>query len=207
MYWGQDVQIDAKEVFQPINPGDGRIGRYDYIGPAPRSRSWLSLEGLRLSSALSVSDDGKPVASIIVTNQGSSEIRILAQELSLTLLMKRANAGQTAFSASDGPSFALITRQSFEVGGTEPRWKGEGITSGTRYAWNIGEGNALPHSLILAPGQARKVDIKLDLPDGEYDFLCGYAGGVHEGRCLASNLTAFDIKNGRTKVVTVNRRP
>ncbi len=29
-YAGQAVQIDAKEVYQPINPGDGRIGKFEY---------------------------------------------------------------------------------------------------------------------------------------------------------------------------------
>jgi len=47
-YAGQSIQIDAKEVCQPKNPGDGRIGKFEYLGPAPETRSWVKLKGLRL---------------------------------------------------------------------------------------------------------------------------------------------------------------
>ena len=91
-----------------------------------------------------------------------------------------------------------------EIGGSEPRWQGSGfVEKGGKYAWAIGKENALPHDFLLAANTKKTIEVKFDLPDGQYDFLCGYSGGVHEDRCVASNLSAFDVTNGRA--IAVNR--
>jgi hypothetical protein len=202
---GQPVQIDAKEVHQPINPGDGRIGEFEYLGAAPEKRNWVKLKGISLESSVKVGEDGKAIATITVQNKGKEPAKLFSQELALTLLMKRA-VSKSSWSVSDGPSFALITRQSFEIGSSSPRWQGKGIAGGKPYSWSIGKENALPHDFTLAPKQKKQIDVQFDLPDGQYDFLCGYGGGVHEGRCLASNLTAFDVEDGKAKPVEVKNR-
>jgi hypothetical protein len=191
-------------VYQPINPGDGRIEELEYLGAAPAgSRNWVQLEGIRLSTSINVEQSGKPIATITIENTGQSPIKLLRQELALSVLMKREPSDQRRSFVSDGPSFALITRQSFQIGGSEPRWKGGGIADGKPYAWSIGEKNALPHDFTLGPKEKKDVVVYLDLPDGQYDFLCGYGGGVHESKCVASNLAAFDIENGKGRVIEV----
>lgn len=204
-YAGQAVQIDAKEVFQPINPGDGFIGRFDYLGDAPTDRNWVKTDGLHLRSAITVGKDAKATATITIENDGAGAVKLLSQELALTLLMKKEGKGRI-LDVSDRPSFALITRQSFEIGGAEPRWKGEGITGGKPYSWTIGKENALPHDFTVGSKAKKEIRITFDLPDGEYDFLCGYGGGVHGGQCLASNLSAFDVKEGKAKFIEIKNR-
>ena len=69
------------------------------------------------------------------------------------------------------------------------------------FSWTIGEKNALPSYMELAPGQTKVITMTFTLPDGEYDFLCGYGGGVHESACLASNLSAFNVTKGKAIMV------
>lgn len=193
-YIGQPVQIDAKQVYQPINPGDGLIGKFAYLGPATNEDSWIKLDGIRLTGSISVNTNGKPIGALIIKNSGNAPVKIFTQELALTVLKKKeTKAESSSWVPSDGPSYALITRQDFDG-----REGGGGIEAGTSYSWTIGKRNALPHDFELEAGTQRVLTIYLDLPDGEYDFLGGYAGDVHETKCLASNLSAFDIKHGRT---------
>ena len=202
---GEAVQIDATDVYQPTNPGDGLIREFDYLGPAPDDEDHLALDNLRLASAVAVSEDHKAVASIILENIGKEPIRIFSAKLAPTLLMKSPQPPDR-WAASDGPSFALITRQSFESAGEVPRWNARGVSLGQPYAWTIGRENALPHSFVLEPQQSRTIDITFELPDGEYDFLCGYGGGVHWSRCFAANLSAFDVKDGKARLAPIENR-
>jgi len=203
-YAGQCVQIDAKEVDQPINPGDGLIRKFEYLGKAPENRNWVRLEGIHLRSSVNVRED-KVLATIIIENDGKDAVKLFSQELALTLLAKRDGPRQS-WSVADGPSFALITRQSLEIGSSEPRWEGKGVVAGKPYSWTVGKENALRHDFTLGPKESKRIDIQFDLPDGEYDFLCGYGGGVHEGKCVASNLSAFDVKEGKGGIVQVQKR-
>jgi hypothetical protein len=204
-YSGQAVQIDAQEVYQPINPGDGRIGKFKYLGAAPKKRNWVTLDGIHLESSVEVREDGKAVGTITVQNKGKAAVEVFSQELALTLLMKR-KASEESWSAPDGPSFALITRQSFEIGGATPRSQAKGVEDGEPYSWTIGQENALPHTFTLGPKEKKQIHVQFELPDGQYDFLCGYGGGVHEERCLASNLSAFDVKDGKAKAIATKDR-
>ncbi len=191
-YAGQAVLIDAKQVYQPRNPGDGRIGRFKYLGPATEKRNWVVLSGITLTSFAELDAAGKIVATLSIKNTGKDPVKLSSQELALTLLTKRSPPKHDWFVA-DGPSYALITRTSFGSGSSEPRWQVSGIAGGKPYSWTIEKVNALPHDFTLGPNETRSTRIHFDLPPGEYDFLCGYGGGVHEWKCLASNLTAFDI--------------
>jgi hypothetical protein len=192
---GKSAQIDAKVVDQPHNPGDGWIKDLVYLGPAPAAENWVRLEGLRLRIAPAPREDERPCLTIILQNSGAKEIEVFSGEFAPTLLTKKP-AVKRAGTPSDGPSFAIITRQSFRVG-NEPRTGGRG--------WAIDV--ALPHKFRLKPQEKRVITISFDLPEGEYDFLAGYGGGVHAGRGIASNLVAFDVtKDGKVKAVRVKGR-
>ena len=207
-YAGKSILIDAKQVFQPRNPGDGRINSLKYLGDAPDNRKWVKLDGLALATSAKVDANGKIIGTISIKNIGKKPVKLFSQELGLTILTKRSNRQLTnrAF-VSDGPSYALITRHSFEITGSKPRWQGEGIICNKPYSWNIGKENALPHDFILGAGMIKNIHVRFDLPHGEYDFLCGYGGGTHEGKGLSSNLTAFDInKDGKAEIVIIKGR-
>ncbi|MGD0815473.1 MAG: hypothetical protein ABSA83_17885 [Verrucomicrobiota bacterium] len=200
-YAKQAIQIDAKEVSQPRNPGDGLIGQFDYLGDAPEgNRKWVKLEGIRLVSSVKVQSDGKPVAALTIENTSQIPVKVFNEEFALTLMMKREASDN--WSVSDGPSFALITRQDFGFN----RMTGGGIAAGKPYCWTIDKQNELPHDFTIDAKQKRTVNVQFDLPDGQYDVLCGYGGGMHETKCLASNLSAFDIAAGKAAVPHVDNR-
>lgn len=203
-YAGKPVQINATKVFQPINPGDGLIKEFECLGPAPEKRKWVSLAGLKLKSFPAFEDGEKPSVTMELLNAGEEDLEVFSSELAPTLLTTQSSKTRT-FSPSDGPSIALITRQSFCVGGSEYRWEGGGVTQGGRCSWTIRKENALPRKFVLKAGQEKQIVITFDLPEGEYEFLCGYGGGTHGSKCLASNLVAFDVgKDGKGKVIKDN---
>jgi len=175
---GKSVQIDAIKVHQPKNPGDGLITEFKYLGPAPPTMNWVSLSGVELRATPSFTSGQSPTVIISVQNHGKKDAKIHSSELAPTLLTK-TSGGRTSFVPADGPSYALITRQAFIAGGTDPRTKGRGITNGEPYSWSIDQD--LPRTFTLSPGAERRIQITFDLPAGEYDFLAGYGGGVHAG--------------------------
>jgi len=205
-YAGKPIQIDAKKVVQILNPGDGVINELEYLGPAPDGLRTSDMKGVVLVSSVKLQEDGKPVARMTIENNSKGQRRFFSTDLSFTVLMKCAPL-KGSYPASNGRSFALITRQSFYIGGSSrSRWQSEGVQGGRPYTWTIGEENALPSEFMVQSGEMKQIDIKLDLPDGQYDFLFGYGGGAHGGRCLASNLSAFNVKNGKAKIVKIENR-
>jgi hypothetical protein len=195
---GKGVQVDARKVRQPINPGDGLISELAVLGEAPPPGRHVSLAGLTLTSMADFKENEKPAVVITLANAGKQEVQVFGADLAPTLLMKGKD------SVANGPSFALVTRQAFISGGEDPRTSGSGIASGRPYHWVIDK--AVPVRFLLKPGEARRVRITFDLPPGEYDFLAGYGGGVHQETCLASNLVAFDVSENGGKLVMVKRK-
>ena len=170
------------------------------FGAAPEGRQTLvKVEGIRLYSSVRTRPDGKPVATLAIENTNLTPIKLYSPELALTLLAKREQRDR--FFAADGPSFALLTRQSFEVG-SEPRWEGRGFAAEGKYGWTIGKENSLPHSFTLGSKETRHIDVQFDLPDGQYDFLCGYGGGVHGYKCVASNLLLSTLIRAKRELWT-----
>lgn len=196
-YQNKPIEIDAKELWQPVNPGDGRIGKFEVLGPASTKRSRVKLDGLRIQALMKSKPGSKPILSIRMTNFGMTPLELFSSELAPTLLAKKSPQVKS-HSPSDGPSYAVLTRESFEIGSRDPRWQGRGSAYGKGYTWTIGRNSAMPHSFTLQPGQTRDVNIFFDLPEGEYDFLSGYGGGAHESKCLSSNLLAFDVNQDGT---------
>jgi hypothetical protein len=198
-YDGKAVRIDAKGVDQPMNPGDGLITDLTYLGeaPEPSASGWFHLSGLSLRATPSFKDGEKPSIVISVKNTGKDEATVHGSELAPTLLMKCKKPF-----VADGPSHAILTRQAFIVG-DEPRKDGRGWIENEPYSWQIDE--AVPKSFVLKSGEERRVRITFDLPPGEYDFLAGYGGGVHESKCLASNRVSFDVTDAGGKRVLTER--
>ena len=180
------MNIYAKEVDQPINPGDGRIGKYKVLGPATTLQPDIKVDGVKLKVTPDFTGDGQARFRFEIINETERNIRIQSHELAPTLLKKREERDDL-FGPSDGPSYAMITRYDFS------RWEGTSNNVNEGATWTVGKGNALPDEFTLRSRQSRVIHIALNLPAGEYDFLCGYGGGVHYDKSIISNLVAFDV--------------
>jgi len=89
-YAGKCIQIYAREVTQPQNPGDGLISDFEYLGPAPPANSGLSLQGIDLRTAPAFSNGERPRVRISFRNSGDLDATIGAGFLAPTLLTKKS---------------------------------------------------------------------------------------------------------------------
>ena len=195
-YKGQAVEIDATEVEQHDSDGDGLIRSFKYLGPAHDSPSEGALSGLSLNASLERGPNGKGViAVVLVENKGKESLEIYGDGLAPTLLVKKTQGLPRQYTPSDGPSFARVTRTTIHEGTGD--WRtGKLEENGVGVSMTIKAGYRTPHILRLEPGEKRRFQMEFELSDGEYEFLCGYGGGLHQWRCIASNLCPFDIKAG-----------
>jgi hypothetical protein len=196
-YANQPVLVDAKEVFQPMNPGDGLIQKLEVLGPSVETTSSKFgkpplLEDLNLKVVANFSAASGPELIIELRNTGTVKRSIDMQALGPTLFTKKQ--GPECFSPSDGPSFVAVTRTNIDfmeqypaVGGCLVNGKGTTIRM-----W-LPPGVAVPRTFDLEPNQSIEVPLQFELSEGEYEFLAGYGGGVHEARTLVSNRVAFNV--------------
>jgi hypothetical protein len=205
---GKAVLIDAEEVIQPMNPGDGLITKLKVLGPAEEpggehSRWVPDLQGLRLQATANFPLHGVDELVIELRNEGNTSRTIKTDSVAPTLFSKKQELD--CLNPADGPSYAAVTRMSAQSksGGQSCLWNGIGRKVLLYWAPGI----ALSRLVELAPGDMIKIPLRLELSAGEYDFLAGYGGGVHAARSLASNQIAFDIdKTGKAHPVNGSLR-
>jgi hypothetical protein len=188
------VEIEASEVIQPMNPGDGLVRKYQVLGLAPEPKGSVKLDGLDFRVQDDFRPDGSPTFVIAVVNHGGSDVEIRGDEVGLTVLGNHKGPE----SPSDGPSEAVITRTELSRPGSVS-WEhgGESFHAGSKV-----EGHSAPDHFRLKAGESRDFRIKFDLSPGEYQFMIGYGGGVHEERSLISNAISFDVDaSGRATLV------
>jgi len=183
------VQIDATQVEQPQNPGDGLIKKFTLLGPAPAAKELESPDGMKIAAAPAFDDGQAPACVIRAENISDKPVTLRMGSLAPTLLAAQTK-GANRWSPSDGPSIAVVTRQSFWVGMDGPRMKGANET----WQWEVTAPRSLKKDVVLQPKTGFELYLLFKLPAGEYEFLAGYGGGVHDGQCIASNLIAFDVK-------------
>jgi hypothetical protein len=106
-YQGKAMQIDASDVFQPMNPGDALIRKYTAIRPAPDNHRWAVLDGLKLVARSDFGERRIPIFLIEIHNAGRAVVDIDSSEIGPTLL---GPTSATPLAVSDGHSVALITR-------------------------------------------------------------------------------------------------
>lgn len=193
---GKCVQIDATQVEQPMNPGDGLIKKLTLLGPAPAAKEWESSEGLKITVVRAFEDGNAPQLIIRVENVGDKPGTLHMNSLAPTLLAAKTKGGDL-WSPSDGPSTAVVTRQSFWIGTDGPRMQGANET----WQWKVIAPQKLEKDETLDPKAVFELRLSFKLPAGEYEFLAGYGGGVHDGQCIASNLIGLDVKPDGTAVV------
>lgn len=186
-YEGQAIEVDALEVKQPINPGDGLIRSLKVLGPAESKQEWYTVEGIAL--------EAQPVAikrslgiEITITNKREAPVRIDGSQIGLALLSERIEGVHTP---SDGPSIAVITRT--DVSSAHGSWQ---IGTGSKtysYSYLVPDEYRCPQAFELAPNESRKIQIIFELPAGHYQFFAGYGGGVHESKSIVSNPVSIDL--------------
>lgn len=184
---GECVQIDATQVEQPMNPGDGLIKKFTILDPPP-AKPGESPGELKITSAPAFEDGQMPEVVIRAQNVGDKPFTLRLDSLAPTLLVRRSKDGQW-WSPSDGPSVAAVTRQSFWIGTDGPRMTG----ANPAWHWEVVAPRRLEENeVVLEPKAVFEIRLSFKLPAGEYDFLAGY------GRCMASNLVGFDVEKGGT---------
>ncbi len=193
---GKCVQLDATKVEQPMNPGDGLIKQFKLLGAAPAAKEWESPEGLKLTVVRAFEDGNAPEFIIQVENVSDKQRTLRMDSLAPTLLAAKTKGGDR-WSPSDGPSAAVVTRQSFWIGTDGPRMQGANET----WQWKVVAPQKLVEKVSLDPKAVFELRLSFKLPPGEYEFLAGYGGGTHDGQCIASNLIGFDVKEDGTAVL------
>jgi hypothetical protein len=186
---GKAMEIDALEVSQAENPGDALVRNYKIIGPAADNHRWVSLDGLELLAKTDFGTEGTANFLIELRNSGNKAVDVNTSEFGPTLLGLNRNV---PFGASDGKSVAWITR----AGLLNPTsWKSENDGVKISAGFLIDPKTRPPERFQLAPGESVQVRVTFQVPPGQYQFIVGYGGGVHEEKSLASNTISFDLND------------
>lgn len=188
-YKGHAVEIYASEVSQPENPGDALVREYKVIGPAPDNRLWPVIAGIEIETESEFRLREAPSFAIKVRNVGSTVVQIDSSEIGPTLLGPKK---KFPFCPSDGQSVAWITRGNLVRPLSWSLVTEEGTISAS---YTIDPANRLPERFNLSPGQSMEPRITLRVPAGQYQFMVGYGGGVHEEKSLASDAISFDLSD------------
>jgi hypothetical protein len=188
-YMGKAMEIDASEVSQPQNPGDALVRKFRIIGPAPDKQQWAMLDGLELTSRPDFAPQGNATFLIELTNAGKQPVRVNSSEFGPTLL---GLTPQGWLPASDDKSVAWITRTDVL---NSTGWEGDYYGLKYLVSYTIDPKSRPPYQLQLAPGECMRVRVTFSVPPGQYQFVVGYGGGVHEEKSLASNAISFDVND------------
>lgn len=191
-YAGKAIQVDASDVFQPMNPGDALIRKYTINGPAPDNHHWATLDGLELMASSDFGPKGSATFLLEIRNTGGALASIDPEQVAPALLAPVDEKSQ--FLPSDGGSMAVITRSDLVHHGAR-----QSMVDRVSRSWSYAVDREIPvHARVrLNPGQSMKIRITFQIPPGPYQFIFGYGGGVHEEMSLASNAISFDLsENG-----------
>ncbi|HZU27982.1 MAG TPA: hypothetical protein VFA04_20800 [Bryobacteraceae bacterium] len=181
---GQSIEIDAKLVKQPMNPGDGLITKFVVVGHSKPNASTPSIAGVQVQPTVSRHD--RNVRAVIeILSTSASPVVIDADSLGIAVLAHGAGPVFFLGCPSDGSSCAVITR----VSAASP----DGDNQLGDYVWGWHFSERLPSTFTLRSGESRSTSLLLRVPRGSYQFIAGYGGGVHSGRCVMSNAVSFDI--------------
>lgn len=200
-YVGTAMQVNATDVIQPMNPGDGLIERYELIGPAPHVRGDVDTRRVEIHVDSDFAVNSPPAFMVRATNTGTARFEIAKSNVGLLLL--GSNKG-IPFSPSDGKSVAWITRVG--VLAESDRQSGDGWRSTIDGSWitsqySIDRSCAPPDTIALDPGRSIQCRVSFYLPPGHYQFMLGYGGGVFSSSSIVSNAISFGVTDQGTAVL------
>jgi hypothetical protein len=189
-YAGKAMQVDAVDVFQPMNPGDALIRKYKIIGLAPDSHRWATLDGLEMMTTSDFGPEGLPTFLLEIRNTGGALASIDPEQVAPALLAPVDD--KSPFLPSDGGSIAVITRSDLVRHGVR-----QSTVNGLSHSWSytVDLKTHRTERLQVGPGQSMKCRITFHVPPGEYQVVFGYGGGVHEEKSLASNSISFNLND------------
>ena len=208
---GKAVLVDAKEVYQPMNPGDGLITKLVVLGPADEPASVAmqrapDVDGLSLTVAANFSSEAPDELVVQVRNVGTTPHHVRMDALAPTLLANKSGM-ERPWEPADGLSFAALTRFDMLFLVKSPArhsWTINGNSHVT--AMSVAPGTSISASVLIEPGEVVEVPLVFELGPGEYEFLAGYGGGVHAARSLASNRLDFDVaESGKARLAAGER--
>jgi len=158
-YRGKSMEIDAKEVYQPMNPDDGLIKKLEVIGESREDLRPINrappIRGVELRAAVSsVSDRFRAIVEI--RNNSSANVPIESDALGFAVIAH----DKPFVCPSDGTSCAVITR----ISATTP--DGENRIDSQTWGWAFGVSRRLPKRFTLGPGEVRTTSVVLSLPNG-----------------------------------------
>lgn len=203
-YAGKAMQVDASDVFQPVNPGDALIRKYKIVGPAPDNHLWATLDGLQLMASSDFGPYGAPTFLLEFRDAGTRVATVNLQQVAPVLLapvderipllpaLLTPIDERSPFLPSDGGSVAVIKRSDLVHHGAL-----QGAVGGIAGSWSFTpdrETNPTERT-ELNPGQPMKIRITFHVPAGRYQFIFGYGGGVQEEKSLASNAISFNVSD------------
>jgi hypothetical protein len=181
---GRPVIIDAQKVFQPVNPGDGLIQKIGSVEPDfPFPDAYPPVVGVELRVHPAFIDD-RVRFTIEVSNTGREPIKLSHSDFGVTVLRKKQDRERHGFDPSDGLSTVVLTR--FAV------WNASS-DSVTESPLLFIKSSHLRDIVTLSPGAKETLEVEAKLGAGEYEFLAGYGGGVHESVAVISNRVCFDV--------------
>ena len=188
---GKAIELYAFEVYQPMNPGEGRIGKYKVLGLSKVKSKGVHLDGLVLSAAGPSGLQGQPSVEIEICNESAEPISFISSDVGISLLARKTD--DSIGSPSDGQSYAAIT-------GATIATRAAFGAKGTRYyfTYSLDKNRLPPRSIQLRPREAWRTAIIFDVPPGEYEFFLGYGRGGRREKSVVSNLVAFDVHEDRT---------
>ncbi len=195
------VTIFAEEVVQPVNPGDGLITKLRVLGPAPETAFYPPVPVLDGINILAMPDfrprDGNRIV-MELRNTGPLAREVDLNSWAPTLFSKRSQPPCFFSDPGDGPSYAVVTRMDIALLRSGPADEQCVINNAPHIATlSIAPDVSLPPRLTLGPGEEITAPLLLNLPPGEYQFISGYGGGVHESRPLSSEPISFDVDSRR----------
>jgi hypothetical protein len=196
---GRHVEVNAKQVIQPMNPGDARIVEFDLLSSSGSRPPTPRFKDLSVTAEPLFEPGRKPRFLLAVENRGRVNVKVNQSSITPTLLGEK-DEGEF-FSPSDGKSEARITRCGLdsaelfyaEHGVVLTKPDGQKTTLTRRYSFKVEDGRSLPAELLIPAGQTVRVTVALDIPPGAYDFLFGCDVGIQESRRIASNIISFDV--------------
>jgi hypothetical protein len=147
------------------------------------------LDGLKLISQPDFGPQRTATFLIELRNSGNQAISVNSSEFGPTLL---GLSPKGLLSASDGKSGAWITRADL-LNGTWWESENDGVKYSASYTIDLK--SRPPERFQLAPAESMKVRVTFKIPAGQYQFVVGYGGGVHEEKSLASNAISFDVND------------
>jgi hypothetical protein len=124
-----------------------------------------------------------------VRNTGNAPVKVNSSEFGPTLL---GLSPKGPFCTSDGKSEAWFTRVNLV---NSSSWESGSGSAKYSASYIIDPKSRPPERFQLEHGQSMKVRVTFKVPPGQYQFIVGYGGGVHEEKSVASNAISFDLND------------